>query len=61
MRRGSISELESRGLAILADDLTVLVDRLQADWADGRKVRPATVQELHDLRERAERLLFKFG
>ena len=46
MRQGEITEQESSGLAPLADDLASLVDRLQADWAEKRMVRPETAEEL---------------
>lgn len=61
MRRGEIIELDSLRLANLAGDLTSLVDHLQADWDDRRTVRPETAQELHEMRERAERLLCDFA
>ena len=61
MRRGEFIELESSGLATLAGDLTSLVDRLQADWHEQRTVRPETAKELHEMRERAERLLCDFA
>jgi len=61
MRRGEINELESSGLTTLAGDLTSLVDRLQSDWNERRTVRPETAKELHEMRERAERLLCDFA
>ena len=61
MRHGEITDLKSPGLATLAGDLTLLVDRLQSDWDECRTVRPETAEELHDLRRRAERLLCNFG
>jgi len=61
MCRGEINELESSGLTTLAGDLTSLVDRLQSDWNERRTVRPETAKELHEMRERAERLLCDFA
>jgi len=61
MRRSETTELESSGLATFAGDLTSLVDRLQAEWDERPVVRPETAKDLHDLRERAERLLCNFA
>jgi len=58
---GQIIDVNPVSLETLAGDLTLLVDRLQTDWDERRLVRPEIAEELHDLRERAERLLCTWG
>jgi hypothetical protein len=44
-------------LASLAGELTLLVDRVQADWDQCGRVSVETAHQLHQLRELAERML----
>jgi hypothetical protein len=50
-------ELDTSTLAKLAEDLTILVDQLEMDWDVRRVIRRGAAAEVHELRERAERLL----
>jgi len=58
--RGHSMELDTSTLAKLAEDLTILVDQLEMDWDARRVIRRGAVAEVHELRERAERLLKNF-
>ena len=46
-----------RELASLAGEMTLLVNRLQADWDQCGRVRVETAQQLHQLRQFAEQML----
>lgn len=48
---------EPLALAALAGELSLLVDRVEADWDQCGYVRMETAQQLHELRELAERML----
>ena len=48
---------EPLALAALAGELSFLVDRVQADWDQGGRVRLETARQLHQLRQFAERML----
>ena len=49
-------ETNTSAIAALATDMKALVDRLEADWQTQHILRNETVDELHALRQRAERL-----
>ena len=49
-------EASTSAIAALATDVKALVDRLEADWQTRHILRLETVEELHALRQRAERL-----
>ena len=57
MHHEDIKEEAPLALAALAGELTILVDRVQADWDQCGYVRMETAQQLHELRELAERML----
>jgi hypothetical protein len=43
-------------IAALTADLKALVDQLETDWSERLMVRQETAAQIHELRERAERL-----
>ena len=49
-------DLGTSAIAELATDMKLLVDRLEADWQTEHLLRQETVEQLHALRQRAERL-----
>jgi hypothetical protein len=62
----SIDTLQARpggsfALAALTAELRGLVDQLEMDWRNDRMIRRETVEDLHDLRARADQLLETVG
>ena len=47
----------SLALAALAAELQGLVEQLESDWRESRIIKRETVEDLHDLRDRARQLL----
>lgn len=47
----------SLAVAALTAELLGLVEQLEADWLEYRIIRRETVEDLHDLRDRAGQLL----
>ena len=54
-------EASQNAIAELATDMKALVDRLEADWHSEHIVKHETAEQLHALRERAERLFGSAG
>ena len=51
-----LTQTEWAPLALLADELASVVDRLQADWQTHGVIDAELANQVHDLRERAEGL-----
>lgn len=53
------TDMASSSIAALTGELEQLVERLEADWSNDRRISLRDAEDLHDLRVRAVRVLAK--